>query len=58
MIEYKGHIDIIDYKLKNTEDNAYKLQLNGYKEYIKNLTSKEVNTYLYSILDRKIIEIK
>lgn len=54
MIEHNDHIDIIDYKLKNTIDNAYKSQLKGYKEYIEKLTNKPVFTYLYSLLDTKI----
>lgn len=54
MLEYNDHIDIIDYKLKHIDDNAYTIQLNGYKNYIMNKTNKVVNIYLYSILDDKI----
>lgn len=54
MIEYKDHIDIIDYKLKNIEDDGYIKQLLGYKNYINKISNKEVNIYLYSILDEKI----
>ena len=57
MIEYSDHIDIIDYKLKGITDENYKKQLNGYKEYIENLTNKNVNTYLYSILDENVLKI-
>ena len=57
MIEYTDHIDIIDYKLKGITDENYKKQLNGYKEYIENLTNKKVNTYLYSILDENVLKI-
>ena len=57
MIEYSNHIDIIDYKLKGITDENYKKQLNGYKEYIENLTNKNVNTYLYSILDENVLKI-
>ena len=57
MLEYNDHIDIIDYKLKNIKDDAYKAQLNGYKNYIENTTKKQVNTYLYSILENKIEKI-
>ena len=57
MIEYSDHIDIIDYKLKHTDDDAYLKQLNGYKEYIYNLTNKKTNIYLYSIMDMKIIDL-
>ena len=31
MFEYNDHIDIIDYKLKHVEDDAYLKQLNGLK---------------------------
>ena len=58
MLEYNDHIDIIDYKLKNIKDNAYKDQLNGYKNYIENKLNKKTNTYLYSILENRIEEVK
>ena len=58
ILEYKDHYDIIDYKLKNTTDKAYISQLNGYKEYLSSITKKEVNTYLYSLLDKELINIK
>lgn len=57
MLEYSDHIDIIDYKLKHTNDDAYLKQLNGYKEYITYLTNKKTNIYLYSIIDKKIINL-
>ena len=58
MIEHDDHIDIIDYKLKNTTDSNYIKQLNGYKKYIESISEKNVNLYLYSILDEKIVYIK
>ena len=51
MLEYNDHIDIIDYKLKNIDDDAYIIQLSGYRDYINKLTNKETNIYLYSIID-------
>ena len=54
MLEYSDHIDIIDYKLKNVVDDNYIKQLNGYKKYISDLTSKYINIYLYSIIDEKL----
>ena len=54
MLEYDDHIDIIDYKLKYIEDDNYLKQLKGYQTYIKNKTLKDVNIYLYSVLDNKI----
>lgn len=58
MLEYSDHIDIIDYKLKHTDDENYIKQVTGYKDYIASKTGKIVNTYLYSILDEKFAEIK
>jgi ATP-dependent exoDNAse (exonuclease V) beta subunit len=54
MLEYDDHIDIIDYKLSNIEDENYINQLNGYKKYIESITNKKVNIYLYSILKNEI----
>ena len=54
MLEYDNEIIIIDYKLKNTIDENYVKQLNGYKNYIKNKTNKEVKAYLYSIIDESL----
>ena len=57
ILEYQDHIDIIDYKLKNTLDEAYKAQLDGYEKYLKTISNKPINTYLYSLLDHKIKKI-
>ena len=57
LIEYKDCFKIVDYKLKNVADEAYINQLNGYKKYIENLTGKKVYTYLYSIIDEKLVEL-
>ena len=51
MLEYDDHIDIIDYKLKNINDEAYFKQLNGYRNYIKKISNKNIFVYLYSIID-------
>ena len=66
--QYRGIIDlllikeneniIVDYKLKNTKDEAYIKQLNGYKQYIEKITNKKTKIYLYSILDESLEEIK
>ena len=54
MMEYKDHIDIIDYKLKNISDENYIKQLNGYRDYISSISNKKIDIYLYSILDETI----
>lgn len=53
LMEYPDHIDIIDYKLKHIDDEAYDLQLQGYKQYIMSKSNKPINLYLYSIFDKK-----
>lgn len=57
LLVYQNHISIIDYKLKNIDDEAYLKQLSGYLEYIKSITNKEVSIYLYSILDEELRKI-
>ena len=57
LMEYNDHFDIIDYKLKNIMDDAYIKQLTGYKDYIKRISNKNVNIYLYSIIDSNYKEI-
>ena len=58
MIENDNEVIIIDYKLKNTDDEAYLKQLAGYKKYISSCTLKKVSTYLYSIIDSKFTLLK
>lgn len=57
MLCYDDHIDIIDYKLSDVTDTNYVKQLEGYKNYISNRTGKVVYTYLYSILDDRVVSI-
>jgi len=57
MLEYDNYINIIDYKLKNIDDEGYLKQLNGYKKYIEDINDKKVNIYLYSIMDDELREI-
>lgn len=54
MLEYDDYINIIDYKLKNIDDDNYLKQLEGYKRYIEMISNKRVNIYLYSIIDNKL----
>ena len=58
LLVYDDHADIIDYKLKNIDDENYKKQLLGYKKYIENKLNKKTNTYLYSIFNKTLLEIK
>ena len=57
LIEDKDKYIIIDYKLKNIDDDNYDKQLNGYKKYIENKMNKKCICYLYSILNENYREI-
>ena len=57
MLEYSDYIMIVDYKLKNTIDDAYQKQINGYKNYLEKITNKKIETYLYSIIDSNLSKI-
>lgn len=51
MLEYNDKIDIIDYKLKQIDDENYIKQLKGYCDFIKTKTNKKISLYLYSIMN-------
>lgn len=51
MIIYDDHIDIIDYKTKNIDDEAYDNQVRSYRDYIASISSLPISMYLYSIID-------
>ena len=57
MIEHDTFIDIVDYKLRNVDDEAYIKQLNGYKNYISKKTNKKINIYLYSLTNKTLTKI-
>lgn len=57
MIEHDTFIDIVDYKLRNINDEAYIKQLNGYKNYISKKTNKKINIYLYSLTNKTLTKI-
>lgn len=58
MLEYDDHIDIVDYKLKNVDDDKYILQLKGYQKFVRSNSGKPVSLYLYSIIDSVILKIE
>ncbi len=57
MLVYKDNIKIIDYKLKNINDEAYLKQLNGYKDYIEKRFNKPTNIYLYSVTNNTLEKV-
>lgn len=54
---YDDHIDIIDYKLSNTDSKEYLKQLDIYKQYVQANSSLHVNCYLLSILKKECKKI-
>ncbi len=54
LLEYPNKILIIDYKLKKIDDPNYLKQLEGYREYIKTISAKPIEVYLYSVIDEKL----
>jgi ATP-dependent helicase/nuclease subunit A len=57
LIIYQDKVKIVDYKLKNMQDEAYLKQLNGYKNYIEKITKLPTKIYLYSLIDGKLNEL-
>ena len=58
LVDDKDKYIIIDYKLKNIDDELYDKQLNGYRNYIEQRTNKKCLCYLYSIMDNVYREVK
>ena len=58
VIVYPDHIKVIDYKLKNIDDDAYKKQLEIYKDFVSTKTNKPIYTYLYSILNNELKKLE
>lgn len=54
MIVDTNSIKIIDYKLKNIDDENYKKQLFLYKNYIEKTFNKKVSCYLLSLVDNNV----
>ena len=55
---FDDEIKIIDYKLKNIDKEEYKYQLKTYKDYLEKIFKKPCKTYLISLIDTRIEEIK
>ena len=57
LLEFDDKNIIIDYKLKNTTDDAYVKQLSGYKKYVDEISGKDSEIYLYSIMDKELVRL-
>ena len=58
LIEEENKFIIVDYKLKDISKPYYVDQVKGYINYIKSITNKEVEGYLYSVLDCEYKKIR
>lgn len=54
---YEDHIDIIDYKLSQTQSPEYIHQLEIYKAYIESKSNLPVSCYLLSILKQEVVQV-
>jgi len=57
LIEDQDQIIILDYKLKNIDDPAYEKQIQGYYDYLKEISTKPIKAYLYSLVHQTLKEI-
>lgn len=57
LIEDEDKYIVVDYKLKDIDHDYYDLQVSKYMEYIRSITNKKVEGYLYSIIDSKYRKI-
>ncbi len=53
-----NEIDIVDFKLKHLDDEAYNNQLRTYKKYISSISDKPVKMYLLAALTGELREVK
>ena len=60
IVRKDGDIDIVDYKLKNIDDDAYRTQLATYRRNVERLFGKDrqIRTYLLSLLECRLEEIR
>ena len=51
LIIKEDSITIVDFKLKNIDDEKYESQLKAYRDYISQISDKPIKMYLLSIID-------
>lgn len=57
LLVYPDHIDLVDFKTSNIQDEAYVKQLDSYSEYLKKVFNKPIKRYLLSIVGQTFKEI-
>lgn len=58
LIIHQEKVIIVDYKTKEIDKEQYRKQVKGYMQYMKSITDKPVEGYLYSIMDGIYLEVK
>ena len=51
-------MDLIDFKLKNIDDEKYVMQLHTYRDYIKQISDKNIHMYLIAAITGEVKEIE
>lgn len=57
LLVYKDKAIVIDYKLKHIDDEAYKKQLQVYKEFVESKFNIPCTCYLLSLIDDEVKEV-
>lgn len=58
LVKKDDEIDIVDFKLKNLDDDKYILQLHTYRDYIKQISKLPIKMYLISAITGEAKEIE
>ncbi len=58
LVESEDKLIVVDYKLSEINKDYYFDQVRGYMNYLKNASNKEVEGYLYSIINGDIIKVE
>lgn len=54
MVIDDDRVSVIDFKLRNIDDEAYQNQLFGYYDFLKDKVNKPIDLYLYSIMNKNL----
>ncbi len=57
LIEHDDTIIIVDYKLSNIDNDSYKEQVKGYMDYLKTISNKKIEGYIYSINTGEYVKV-
>ncbi len=58
LLVFPTYTTIIDYKLKNLDDDAYNVQLQTYANYVKKAFSRDTRCYLLSVLTGEMKKVE